>query len=164
MNAYLLRIIGVVILSAFVTAILPEGKTSGAIRTISRFICILAIVSPVLRFFQSGALSEKGESMSAIFTETVIEAEDNFIEYYSEMRIRQTEESLKKEIFNKFSIDVTVLLSYEYQTETVGEFYNYQKIKITRVYVRLNEDVNEEIVRKLWEYLVKDYCKEVLIE
>ncbi len=164
MNEYLLSVIGVVILSAIVTSLLPEGKTAGTIKLISRLVCILAIISPVLHFFRSGTLSFKGENSKEIFTQTVIQSEERFIEYYSEMRIRETESALKAEILEKYALDVEVAFDYERQTEEIGEIYAYEKIRITKIRVKLNQESKEEVLRNMWEYLTKNYCSEVLIE
>ena len=165
MSEYLLSIIGTVLLSAILTAILPEGKTAGLIKTIARLTCILAIVSPVLNFFDSGNLSFGAEKKSNIFfSESVIESEEAFIEYYSEMRIRETEEALKAQLSEKYNINVEVLLTYERETETVDGKYDSDKIKITEIRVKLKEESNEEVLEKMWEYLTKNYCSEVLIE
>ena len=165
MNEYLLSVIGTVILSAILTAVLPEGKTLGLIKTITRLACILAIVSPVLRFFSSGDLSfgEK-ENSETIFSQSVIEGEEAFIEYYSEMRIRETERALEAELSEKYDLATKVSLICEKQTETVAGKYPSDKIKIKELRVKLKESSNEEVLKKMWEYLTKNYCSEVLIE
>ncbi len=165
MKEYLLSVIGAVILSAIVVAVLPEGKTAGMIKTVSRLICILMIISPVLRFFQSGNLSVWGENLQEnIFSETVIEAEDSFIKYYSEMRIRETEAALEKEILQRYDLIVEVVLFYEYETERVGAFYESDKIKIMGIHIKLKQESKEEVIKEMWEYMTENYCKEVLIE
>ena len=153
------------IVSAILTAILPEGKTSGLIKTITRLACILAIVSPVLRFFNAGELSFGGiENSERIFSQSVIEGEERFIEYYSEMRIRETETALQAELSEKYDLATEVTLICEKQMETVDGKYASNKIKIKEIRVKLNERSNEEVLQKMWEYLTKNYCSEVLIE
>ena len=165
MNEYLLSVIGTVTLSAILTAILPEGKTSGLIKAISRLACILAIVSPVLRFFSAGELTFRDmENSKEIFSQSVIEGEEAFIEYYSEMRIRETERALEAELSEKYGLDTKVTLLCEKQTEQVAGKYPSDKIKIKEIRVKLKKSSNEEVLKKMWEYLTKNYCSEVLIE
>lgn len=165
MSEYLLNVIGAVILSAIMVTVFPNGKTAGIIKAVSRLTCILAIISPVLHFFQSGAFVwQEGENSMGIFTQTVIESENAFIEYYSEMRIRETERGLESELFEKYGMEATVSLTYEYQEELVKEFYVEKKIKITTIRVTPTQPVDEEVLKEMWEYLTKNYCSEVLIE
>ena len=165
LSEYLLCVIGTVIVSAILTAILPEGKTSGLIKTITRLACILAIVSPVLRFLRVGELSFGGmENSKEIFSQSVIEGEEAFIEYYSEMRIRETERALERELSERYGLDTEVTLLCEKQTETVDGKYPSNRIKIKEIRVKLKKLSNEEVLKKMWEYLKKNYCSEVLIE
>ena len=96
MNGYLLSIAGVVVLSAILSSVLPNGKTSGLIKSIMRMACILAIISPIITFFHSGSLSVSGvKNSDAIFSQSVIEQERAFIHYHREMRIAETERALE---------------------------------------------------------------------
>ena len=158
MNGYLLSIAGVVILSAILSAILPSGKTSGLIKSVMRTACILAIISPIVTFFRSGALSVSGvKNFDAIFSQSVIEQERAFIHYHSEMRIAEAEKNLEKEIFEQFSVEADVALSWELETDD-------GVIKITQIRVELIEQKDGEVLKRMWEYLTKNYCSEVLIE
>ena len=155
MNAYLLSILGTVLLSTILTAILPNGKTTQLIRMITRLVCILAIISPILSFFKTGSLSLEKEVFSDFFSDSVIEEEASFIEYYSQLRIRETEDALERELFEKYAVEGEVTLTYERVED---------KIRITQMCVVLQEMQEEEVLQSMWEYLTKKYCKEVLIE
>ena len=156
MKEYLLSIVGTVLLSAFLTAILPDGKTSGLIKAITRLTCTLAIVAPLLQFFQSGSSSfmeiEKSES---IFSQTVIEGEKSFIHYYSELRVREAERALENEIAKNHEIAAEVSLQWKYESEVIC---------IEKIFVKTSEKQDEEVLKGVWEYLTKNYCSEVLIE
>lgn len=165
MKTYLLSVIGTVLLCALLTAIAPEGKTSGAIKGIAKLACILIIISPILRFFQIGADGTAEDEFSNIFfSENVIRTDETFIKYYSEMRIRETETALEKELMEKYSVSTEVSLQWEQETQAVAEMYEEEKIKITGLFVTVKQDVNEEVRKNMWEYLTKNYCSEVLIE
>ena len=156
MNEYLWSIIGTILLSSLLIVILPEGKTKGLIQAIVRLACVLTIVSPVLRYFQSGNTSFFEEKNSSpFFSESVIQAEKTFIKYYSDMRVRETESFLKNEISEKFEANTVISLKYEMQDD---------KIKIVEICVQFQEEVSAENREKIEEYLMKNYCKEVLIE
>ncbi len=156
MNGYLLSVIGTVLISSVLTAILPEGKTRGLIQSIARLACVLAIVSPVLSYLRSGNTSVFAEKNSeSFFSESVIRAEESFIKYYSEMRIGETENALQKEILEKYGRSVEVSLDYEMQKD---------KIKIVKIGLKIEEGTKEEDVKSIKDYLMKNYCKEVLVE
>lgn len=156
MKEYLLSIIGTVLLSAFLMAILPEGKTNGMIKAVTRLACTLAIIAPILQFFQSGTAAfievKKGET---IFSQSVIDAEEAFIHYYSELRVRETEKALQKDIAQTCGIKAVV--SIDWKKENEG-------IRIEKIHVITTEQQNEEALKNMWEYLTKNYCSEVLIE
>ena len=165
MSGYLLSIIGTILIATFITAILPEGKTSGIIKSMTRLACILAIVSPVLNFFRSGSLSfGKNEKSESIFTDTVIEGAETFINYYSEMRVEETEKAIAQEILEKYQLETEIDLLWERQTEAVDEKYVSDAIRITEIRVKTMDRQDEEVLRNMWEYLTKNYCSEVLIE
>ena len=156
MNEYLLSIVGIVLLSAFLTVISPEGKTSGLIKAVTRLACTLAIVSPILQFFQSGnAAFTDIKKTGDIFSQSVIEAEESFIHYYSELRVRETELALENEIRQMHGLSVTVSLEWTQENEGVC---------IKKIYVKTGEEQEEEVLENMWEYLTENYCSEVLIE
>ena len=152
MNGYLLSVIGTILIAALLTAIAPDGKTSGLIKAIAKSACLLAIVAPIPSYLNSGNLDEKNADSQTIFSQTVIETDEDFIKYYSEMRIRATEQALEAELKDKFFIETSVELEWVYQSD---------EIKITKIIVK-TENGEENTV--MWEYLTKNYCSEVMIE
>lgn len=165
MNAYLLSIIGTVLLSAVLTAIIPEGKTSSIIRSVTKFVCVMIIVSPILKFFNKDSLGNINVLNSEnFFSETVIQSDNEFIKYYSELRIHQAETALEKKLEEKYSIPTSVCLKWREQEETTALFYKEQEIKILKIIVKTEQECGEEVKNAMWEYLTKNYCSEVLIE
>ena len=165
MSEYLLSLIGVVLLSAILTGILPEGKTSGLIKSVMRMVCILAIISPIVTFFTSGRFSIEGEKNSTtFFAQTGIQADDSFIHYYSEMRIEETENALENELLEKYQTVAEVSLTWDIKEERLNKKYVFDAIQITQMHVKTMEQKDEEVLRNMWEYLTKNYCSEVLIE
>ena len=155
MNGYLLSVIGAVLLCSLITAIAPEGKTSASIKGIAKLVCILVIIAPVLRFFKTGDLRVFiDKNRQEFFSEEVIEADGEFIEYYCEMRIEQTEKALEMELLEKYGVETECTLSCRIENE----------ICVEKICIKLPKDTDEEVKNAMRWYLKENYCSEVLIE
>ena len=150
MNGYLLSVIGTVLLSAVLTAIAPNGKTAFVIKNVAKLACLLVIVSPLLTYVQR---EKKGGDLKNNSTKEVINTDESFIQYYSEMKVRQAEETLEKEIFEKFSLSCRLTFSWELLED---------EIFIRKITVLSPIDTEEK--ESLYEYLTKNYCSEVVFE
>lgn len=156
MSGYLLSVIGTVIFSALITAIMPEGKTSGLIKAVARIVCVLAIVAPVLNFLRTtSTLSLYDKKTQTFFSQSVIDEQEAFIQYYSETRIEQTQSALENEIQENYALETEVCLEWMLEDD---------RIKITRIVVDTKGKANGEVVKSMSEYLTKKYCSEVKIE
>ena len=165
MNEYLLSIVGVILLAAILTGILPNGKTAGLIKSVMHMVCILTIISPIVSFFFAGVTSGSGVKKStSFFSQFVIETDATFIHYNSEMRIAEAERALETEISEQFSMNVSVALGWEMESKEIGRNEVSNLIKITQILVKMQEGQDEEKIKHMWEYLTKNYCSEVLIE
>ncbi|MBQ7831548.1 MAG: hypothetical protein IJ393_05705 [Clostridia bacterium] len=162
MNEYLLGVIGTILICALLTAILPQGKTSGVIKAITRMACVLAIVAPILKYLQTGSL-HSNINVDGNLTETVIETDETYIKYYSEMRIRETEKALENELAERYAVSVEVHLIWDTVMEYAGK-YSAESIQIKRIEIERISEISEEKAAKMYEYLTKNYCSEVLIE
>jgi hypothetical protein len=159
-NGYLLSVIGTILISAFVTAITPDGKTSAVVKAITRLACILVIISPILRFLQMERSTLNAENRQEIFTESVIRTDEAFIQYYQEKRIACVKQSLQEELFDEFAVDCNVTLEWQNVQTNDGE----SGIEIIRIIVRLKNTIAEKEKVRMCDYLTKNYCSEVLIE
>ena len=164
MSGYVLSVIGTILLSSVLTAILPEGKTSGVIKGVARLVCVLAIVAPVLTFLQSKGIGGDTKKTSGIFHENVIEMDESFIEYYSETRVLQAEGALEAELQEKYGYSVTIHFDWAREKETYADKYLIEGIRILQVRIICNEPISEEAAREMAGYVAKNYCSEVLIE
>lgn len=162
MNSYLLTVIGTVLLSSIITAILPEGKTATTIKGVAKLACLLAIIAPILQFFSTGDI-KSFQSNSSNFSEFVIQTDDGFIQYYSEKRIMETQEALEREIVELYAQNVDVTLTWMMAERQSGIYFS-DEIQIQKIYVRCQNEIDEEVRQKMWEYLTTNYCSEVLIE
>ena len=157
MSGYLLTVIGTVFLGALLTAIIHEGKTAEIIKGIVKLVCVLAIISPVFRFLKSGDLNDLNDKNSQdFFNGQGIETNGEYIQYYCEMRVRQTESALERELYEKFSLLSEIVLSWSFQED--------KQIRIDEISVRCLEEDGAEVKKEVWEYLKNNYCSEVLIE
>ncbi len=163
MSGYLLSIVGTVLLSAILTAVIPEGRTSAMIKNVAKLACLLVIVSPLLGVFQSFSKgSNFDENRESFFLETVIQTDEDFIKYYCNMRIEDAETALERELENEYSLPAEVKLSWLYEGDR--DVFETDKIKITGIYIQTKKETREEDKKRVWEYLTKNYCSEVLIE
>lgn len=161
MNGYLLGIIGTVLFSAVLTAILPEGKTSGVIKGVTKLACVIAIVSPVLHFFKTW--DTDNVFFEENFSKSVIQTDEEYIQYYSEMRIGEAEKSLQEEMEKNFGVKGEICIDWTMDTEVIVGT-NVDVVKINRIHFKTDGKQSEEVVKSVWEYLTKNYCSEVQIE
>ena len=165
MTEYLLSVIGTVLLCSVITAIVPEGKTTSVVKGVAKLACVLAIVSPVLQFFKTGndfGLTDKNSQV--FFEQSVIQTDEDFIQYYSEMRIRMTEQALANELSDLYAVVANVTLEWSLEKEAFANAYEAEAIRISKMCVDVPETLDEEVKGRMWEYLTKNYCSEVLIE
>ena len=143
MNGYLLSIIGTVLLCSIITVIIPSGKTAGTVKGIAKLVCVLAIIAPILRFFKTGELDwTKSDGDKENFSKTVIEIDQSFIQYYSESRVRETERQMETLLEEEFNIETAVSLRWEFESETVASRYEWERIRIKQIYVKMPENLS----------------------
>ena len=168
MNAYLLSVIGTVLISAVLTAIIPNGKTATVIRGVAKLACVVAIVSPVLQFFQTGKLGTEGgensKNNSGNFQQIGIQADEEFIQYYCEIRVRETERALETELKEEFDAETQVVLQWELQKENVENRYLSEEIFIEEIQILWKGERDESMQKTVCEYVENRYGCEVLIE
>ena len=150
LSAYLFAVSGTVIVAAIVTAIAPEGKISGVVKTAVKLVCVIVIAEPIAKCFVSAAKGENPTfSDKNFFEESVITADEDFIKYCSELRIAEAEKAIETEISKKY--DSAAKVSLEWQTEEDG------RIKICRILVKLPKATDEKTRENLRVYLEELY-------
>lgn len=161
MKEYLLCIIGVVLLSALITMFLPEGKTSVTIKNVAKLLCLLCILSPipgVLKGLQGGISTTQKEGENDLET-FVIDTDESFIKYYSQMRVQNAERLLESEILEKYGVKCKVEMSWEWDEKS----HDTDGIKIQTVQI-LCENVTEETAMQIKQEVSDKYFLEVQIE
>ena len=160
MNEYLLCIIGTVLFSAFVVAILPEGKMSGTIKGVAKMVCLLTIIAPIPQYLQKQGKTQEYQITQEFFSATVIQSDVHFIQYYSEMRIADAERALQDEIRQVFSCDTEI--SIEIEPITAQTYLSDIKIQCLRVCF-LTEEMGEK-QQEIQDYLTERYGCGVVFE
>ncbi len=150
-DSYLLSVVGTILLGAVLTAIIPEGKTAGTVRSMTKLVCLLVIISPILSYLSAGNATGKEKN----FTQSVIQTDESFIQYYSELRVEQAEKAIAEALQKEFTVDCKVQLEWLLEEE---------QIHITKICVRTQEACDKEVKSRMCEYLMKNYCSEVLLE
>ena len=167
MSAYLLSIIGIVLLTAILSAVLPDGKTVKFIKGIAKLCCLAVILAPVLGFFKEA--SDGKINFPFFSSETVIETDGAFIDYCSTKRVENAEEDLEEKMEELFSVRVEATLLWEYcGAVTEGgkdgylSVYEGTEIKITKVLLKdIEGNIDEEVREKMKEHITDKYGCEV---
>ena len=160
MKEYLLSIIGIVLISSILLAIMPDGKTASVIKGTTKLSCLLVIISPIIGYFDSNIRnSNNAEKAGNFFQETVIDEDKSFIQYYSERRIYLAEIALEEELFERFQVNTKVTLCWE-----ILGAYSGNNIKVCSIAVNSKDGMEDSMKKKVCEYLENKYCSEVLIE
>ena len=161
MKEYLLCVIGVVLLSALITMFLPEGKTSSTIKGVAKMLCLLCILSPIpqmLKGLQGNTNSPEKDTEGDLET-FVIDTDESFIKYYSQMRIQNAERLLEGEILEDYGVSCLVKITWEFNEE----IYDTDSIKIQSVQISC-ENATEETAMRIKQDLKERYLLEVQIE
>ena len=164
MNGYVLTVMGTVLLSAILTILVPEGKTSGIIKGVTKLACLIVIISPIPQFLKNERFFDviRGESVEnneAFFEENGITTDKSFIQYYCKWRVEETQTALENELSEKFAVKVAVTIVWKFDNAV-----DVNGIKITKIKIKTQGDVNQEMKSKITEYVRKTYCSEVQIE
>ncbi|MBQ4052808.1 MAG: hypothetical protein IJD33_00545 [Clostridia bacterium] len=150
MSGYLLSVIGIVLFSSILIAVLPNGKTADMIRGITRIACVITMLSPVVYFFVDGG------NFDGFFGEKGIETEAAFIQYCSEERIEQAEILLQKELSEKYDGIHKIEMQWESEAIHFGG-YTANGVKIVKIVVFVNQALSDHIEREIIEYLFNQY-------
>ncbi len=164
MNEYVLSVIGTVLLSALLTAIIPEGKTAATIKGVTKAVCVLIIVAPILSFFQSkDKVLSAEEAKENFFQENGLQTDEEFIEYVSTERVAFVEKKIERELFEEFSIEADVQIVWQEEMQEVGGYSNRQ-IYVKNIIVKGLLTQEQELQKSIIDYITKNYYKEVLLE
>ena len=89
-SAWVLSIVGIIILSMLVDMILPDGKMSSFIKNIFGYLIIVVMLSPVFTFF-----TNKDFSFNDLFDSSRVEIQDDFIANVNRQFLDKAEKSIE---------------------------------------------------------------------
>lgn len=164
MNGYVLTVMGTVLISSILTMLAPNGKCSSLIKNMTKLVCLVVLIAPIPNLLGEknlfdGIRGENTEQADVFLKDDSINVDEEFINYYCELRVRETQTALKKDILARFNVVADVILSWGFVDGT-----DVDGLKITKITVKIPQTVEEGIKKKMCTYLTDNYCSEVLIE
>ena len=158
MKGYVVSVIGIVIVSAVLSCIIPEGKTSSMIKGIAKTACVAVIVAPILQFFQSGEIPTfMYENAQENFLQSGIETDVGFIQYYSELQMTELEKYLKDQIQEQFDVRTTVQIDWKHTEQRYDNKYTYKEIEIIEIEKDWGEDLGISFETAVFDH-IKPCC------
>lgn len=164
LKEYLIGVVGIVLICGIISCILPNGKNAKIIQGILKLCCLSAVISPMLYLFQDESKIIKNEIYQDFFSNSVIQTDMQFIQYYSELNVLHIEQLLSDEILEKYNVAVKVSIDWEYVSNNENVTYFDSTIKINKIYLQTQNVISNEIRSAMSEYITNNYCSEVLIE
>ena len=132
-KTWILSIAGIIILSAMLSLILPEGKAGKLIKSILALLVILVIIKPLFSIFSGGEVSFMPEN------QTIVTEQQNFIDYINGKKIESyktnTEQILKNHGVYDAQIEIIVLTDND-----INEYTNEGPI-IQKIIIDLKNSV-----------------------
>lgn len=116
MKAYILSIVGVILLTAVITIIAPHGKMEKFLKGTAKLVVLSALIAPI-----AGFLTEKAPSLSTaeIGTDTA------YLEYCAECYADADERAIKKFLEEEYSVAAEVVV-----TRNADATFSYEKITV----------------------------------
>ena len=151
MSEYLLGIIGTVLFSAILMAILPNGKTSSMIKSVARLACLVVVLSPLVGFFK------EGEVFGDNFLKTGIRTDKNFIEYCSKISIENAENALEQHLKERYGREFEVTFLWEERKMDEG-VYEVERIKIMKaILLPTTGELSQKEGKEIQSYLLENF-------
>ena len=102
MKAYVLSIVGAVLISAVITIIAPSGKMGRFVKGGMKLFTLVVLVAPFVNWFQSGKLSLSASALGE---------DDGYFAACAEMLEARDEEEIVATIGEKFGVEATAEVS-----------------------------------------------------
>lgn len=150
MSGYLLSVVGIVLFTSMLLAIVPTGKTSEIVKAIARLACVVTILAPIVQFFVND-----GE-FGTFFVESSIQTESAFIQYSSKTRVEEVEKILEEKIEVEFGVPVDVDCIWRIEQTQEG-MYEGQNIRIEKVFVKTKTEELSDWKKTVEAFIQKEY-------
>ncbi len=149
MKAYVLSIAGVILLSAVVTLVLPNGKMGNSIRAGAKLICLLVLVAPLVSLAQGKGVSE------SVF----IEEDTAYLSACKRLAEEGEEGKIQLLIAQDFSVTAEVDVTCEEKSP-----FSVKKISVSVKDFGINEQsAHKDIMTKIQNACIKEYACEVTV-
>lgn len=158
LKEYLLAVIGITLLSAFLLNVLPQGKTNKTVKGVVRAACLLVVITPILALFQGFIKKEdSGNFFEDFFSKSVIQTDSNYIDYCREKTVEDAEKSLERQIEKKFSVFLSVELKCRVEqasfSSAKGEWLVVEKAILTP-----KSSVEQALKEEIAAYILTEYA------
>ncbi|MDD4815807.1 MAG: hypothetical protein PHQ62_01535 [Clostridia bacterium] len=129
-SAWVLSIVGIIVLSIVVDLILPKSSTADFIKNIFAYVIIIVIISPIFSF-----LSNKSFNFEDLFSKNEIILQEDFLSTVNKQLVNSLKSKIEVDTQNNGLLGVEVGL-----TADIFE----KKLKITKVSVDLKKMVIQD--------------------
>lgn len=100
MKAYLLSIAGIILISAVISIVSPNGKMGKFVKGIARLAILVVMVSPLAAFVQN--------RNDAIFQGGVLRTDESYLAHCAELLVEKDEKEISVYLNERFSVVVEV--------------------------------------------------------
>lgn len=145
MSAYLLALLGAVVLGVLIDVIIPSGSTSKYISGIFAIVVMFVMISPVLTWVKNDY------KLSDYFTNVDIELNDKLLYSINDNKFNVVENDIKQELVDNGYNNVGIDIKFDIESDNV---------KITQVLVDLSNLVINENISNINRYV---YIRQVVL-
>ena len=150
MSEYLLAVVGIVLFASILLTILPDGKTTELIKNLTRIACLVTILTPICTFFVGD------KEVEAIFGESGIQTDANFINYCKEEQIEETEKRLTTELSQLNPSVASICIVVRAKQVEYGH-YTGELLRIEEIIIKVKNAQTASERAFLEEYILKNY-------
>ena len=125
----------------------------GTIKGTTKLVCVLTMISPIVQFLHKGTDSHFYKNVNSFFEKTGIEMNDEFIQYYSELRIDNAAKQIENTLQKEFSIQTAIHLDWAIEKAETYFLYENEAIKIQRIRLQITEKIDEEVKSRVIQYI-----------
>lgn len=140
MKGYILTIAGVVLFSAVITILAPNGKMGVFLKGMSKLVVLCALVAPIAQFFSGGTTVPEG-NLPAVDT--------SYLAFCADQCAKEDEETIEKYLYEEYGAETDVVV-----WRNADATFSYEKISVEILNAGIFDldehiHISEEIEREL---------------
>lgn len=149
MKEWLLSICVVILLTAVISLILPEGRIGAYIKSFFSIIVVLVVVSPIMK------IKDLNYNFSDVVNIDNVIYQEDFLRFVNKEKIKSLESDCVKLIDkcgvknSKVNIDYLVNSEYLYSIEKVKIFLDNAVIKSDKEHINIIEEISNAVAERL---------------